>query len=242
MKKTIAFVLALVLCLSLCACGREISDTGEHDVPPTTSITPEEKPQNPLIGAWVGIYDVDVDFPTIVFNSDYTFEVYDLSYTFGDQKYELSYTDKYTLEGDYLILWDEDEESARCSYSVDEAFLQITDVDFPDDPLWFVKSKPESELTDGWWHPTETDNLFHLDGCSYRMSGLRFYTDGTLQMMCDGYSNHGTYSIIHDGNAICIEVDGYDDIFYIDLDAFGLLTLAADDGDMYVLYLVSENR
>ena len=46
MKKALSLILALVLCLSLCACGANNSSTTTPPTPPTTEDTTPQEPQN----------------------------------------------------------------------------------------------------------------------------------------------------------------------------------------------------
>ena len=219
MKKTIALLLALVLCLSLCACGGgndapETNNGNEASNSPTQSqevTTEATEPELDILGEWISIKNQE---SKLVFNEDGTCVTvsndvvkYSVDYDIGvisvydsvTRNYNITQEDnivKLTINGsDYVRA--ENFADARAEY-VEQAIAEVAEVLEGKTPLEFnvpyqLSDKIEITILSGEFttHTTRETDVFGL----WFTISLHNLTDSEFEWQATPYVEEGSCSI-----------------------------------------------
>ncbi len=257
MKKVISLFLALVLCLSLCACNHN----NDVDLPSTdnqlatfypsedaTETTKKDiEAPNMLLGTW---YDHEDD-AILSFSDDGSGLLTEFDYVGRDsdgQLYGVGEYEQYEFtyyiprEGEIVM------SSADSPDYVKTYPYQIVDNSLVMKPknlaysLSFKKARSTTSIVGAWeLFSNYDDRNLLIDGVAVGMNNLIIYSDGTYEMgqtLSNMYS--GTYSLIHDGKTINL-YDGYFPSSDINLDisflAEGLMELSFPGGNNSIMFI-----
>lgn len=203
-------------------CGMALSqvtaDNHEETMPS------EEQPENELVGVWFNHEEREIIIfePAEVFRS-FRFDEKGTTTASTTQWYSLENGivtglyeggSEYTLDGNELMIFGSRYEGIRA-----KSYVSPTNV--------------QSAIC-GTWAPAFLETPLYLGGHAYTPNMITFYQDGTVKMDAE-WEDHGTYSVVHDGEALYIDFDVYGGLVDFVIPMEGILLMIDERGDASIL-------
>lgn len=240
MKKIVCFILALIMCLSLCACSKDASnhEPSESSVSETKKIIPDlfdtkqQKDTPDIVGAWKFVNGDDFAPDIIIFYDDNTYFIINEHNaevrSYWKNNYEI-------IDKDELLMYDYDYNGEECSFTVSYEIEENTMTYYESVYERIEADRYAGSVLVGTWQgyggsvfclPTEDRGwtsghniTFYNDGSYniiyYRKTDWGDYTDKT----------YGSYNIINDGEALYILQDRKEKIIEFEYLGYGLMLI-----------------